>query len=1076
MKTLVPILCLLALAAAALVRLVGHGEPRGLPAPAVDPAPAPGPDPRRAEAPPSAGPSKPPTKLARATPSTRVLVELPVPTRTQPEREPLAGVLRGFEPGETAELSWTALVPELEGLRHPTAIDLVRLRALSVTSTCDTGGRFAFPLAPEGARAEESVVWITRPGREASAVVLPASVSGWRWSEGPDAPARAAVRVRVQRAGEPVAGVTLRHTLSFWEAGQTEGDVRTRRVFLRETRTGPDGSARIVAGSGENLLVALAEGERSISWLGQPQDEVVLELLPTIEVSGSVRVDDPGVELGQLRYHVSFHGAENASDIVVGGVSHGVRADGSFGPDVWPRAARARVQVLVSGGGVVPVRATLANPPPGGRVAFELATVRGHPFELAVATRDGQPAAGAELLAWHWNGTEWLPLARATTGADGHGVLHAPAGELALEVRKSGFTTWSLQGGERALAPQAGPPVEVVLRPAGVVTGLVHSASEPVSRFVVLAWNEDKTFHSQTLIEDEDGAFELMDVPRGETVHLFAYSDALPQSETAAFVLDEEPLELELELPTPRKARGRVIDSVTRVPVPTARIQHLTAGLGGLADYRGAVMPVQADGSFELDGFCPGRGGFTCQADGYEGLYYSTRVDDSDPIEVGLLALNPLAVLEVEVREQGVGDFTGYLAWNRSNAERPPTPLARDGTLRIPSRTGYYQLHVARPDRSVTHVTGEILPGETKRVRVDLTGGVELSVLLAEPPPDVGSWTVLASSAARDGEHWTKTRWSAERQAFVLRPLCAGDAVLELRDTAGALVAQRSVRLSEARQQSLTLAPGGERRRLRLVDGRGQPWRSRPVTVSLADASGWSQSVETDAQGEFVIGPLDATRVVLSAKLANESLAYGIEAALEADPARTTVVAADVGPRSLLRLMEQGRTLGGLGVFYGHRLGPRALEFGYFSDEDGLVRGPFLAPGVYTLRVNHRDFWPTTYPLAASDSPDPVPLELFSRATLALVVTTPAGRPLAGARLALEHAELGQSAADWLAAERIAARDGLVTDADGRFVLQGVPRGNYAWSCSLPDGPSAAGRFELAPREERTLPIRIATD
>ncbi len=1002
--------------------------------------------------------------------------EASLPTRERLERMPLAGILRGFEAGKEARLSWSALLPEFEGLQAPNAIDLERLRAATVATTSDASGRFAFASVPPGALDGGSVVWITQAGRAASSVALDPSAAGWRWPENAAGAARPAVRVVVRRAGEPVAGASVRHTLSFWEAGQSEAEQRQRRVFLREERTGADGSVQLVPGAGVNLVCASAGEERAIPWLGQPEqdppEDIVLELLPTLAVSGRVWVDD-AAELGELRYLVGFFSREDGSDFLWSGTTQGVRSDGSFGPDRWPRAERAQLSVYVSGGGFVPAQVVVPNPPVGEGVSVELETRRGLPFEVAVSTPEGQPLEGAQLEAWHWSEDQWRPLASASTDTAGRAHVFSASGELRVEVRKQGFTTWMLQDDARSIVPQTAAPLRVTLRPAGVVTGWVHAGSDPIERFSILAWNDDRSFCPMLEFEDEEGAFRLEGVPKGVTVRLCAFSDTLPQSRTETFVLAQESLELELELPKPRKARGRVLDSVTREPVPGARIQHLLTGMEGLAGFRGQEMAVQADGRFELDGFFPGRGGFACSAQGYEDLFYSTREDDTDVIDVGLLALNPLAVLEVEVHEAGVGDFSAYRAWNRSNAERTPLPLASDGTLELPSRSGHYQLNVVRPDGDVTCAIGNLLPGEHERVVLDLSGGIELAVQLEPPPARVETWSLCAFTRARDSEHRTQSRWSEERRAFVLRPLCPGDAVLELRDAEGRRLALRALRLSDAPQQSFTLPLGGERRRLRLEDGRGRPWASRPVTVALEDSSGWSAILESDAQGEIELGPLDARRVVLSVRLANESIAYGLALDLEPDPTRTTVVRIDVGPRSLLRLTELGTPVPGLGVYYAYENGPRLLQFGYISDEAGLVRGPFLGPGVYTLYPNHRDYWPTLDTLTPRDSPEPLGIELYSRSTLALELTTLAGQPIAGARLALEHRQLGERADAWLASGAIRCPLGLVTDAAGRLELAGIPRGDYAWSCLTPDGAEAAGTLRLAPRENRVLSIRV---
>ena len=165
--------------------------------------------------------------------------------------------------------------------------------------------------------------------------------------------------------------------------------------------------------------------------------------------------------------------------------------------------------------------------------------------------------------------------------------------------------------------------------------------------------------------------------------------------------------------------------AVIRTPLAAATIHHLTSGMTGLATYRGRALGVRADGSFELDGFSPGRGGFACAAEGYETLFYHTREDESEVIDVGLLVMNPLCTLDVRVREAGVTDFTGYHAWNRHSDDKTPLPIAPDGTRSLPARTGPFEVNVTRPDGSLTWVSGMLPPGERRSVEVDLSAGIE---------------------------------------------------------------------------------------------------------------------------------------------------------------------------------------------------------------------------------------------------------------------------------------------------------------------------------------------------------------
>jgi hypothetical protein len=994
-----------------------------------------------------------------------------VAVREKAAPEPLTGTLRGLGAG-TAELTWTPLLAEFEGARYLRSVDYERVSEVSVATSSAADGTFAFPAIPPGAREGDSAVWITQRGREATPVLLGPVSSAWRWPESEALAARSAARVVVRRAGRPVAGATVRHNLTFRPGETEEGERRVRRVFLRELLTDGEGVAWVAPGSGENALQADQGGDISALWTGEPAGTIELDLLPTITVSGRVVVDDPGAMLGEVRYIVGFTSAEDGSDLVRPGTSLGVRADGSFGPDVWPLVASTRLQVDVVGGRLVPARATVLCPEAGGSAWVELETRLGLPFEVAVQARDGRPIRGAALNAAGWDGSEWFTLMSEATGEDGRAVIHGPAGSLSIQVTKSGFTSIVVED-SRTLVPQAAPPLTVVLSPAGEIEGFVRAGSEPVRSFTVLAWNEDRSYNPTMPFEDEEGAFRLRDVPKGETIYLIAYTDALPQSDTATVVLREESVEVELELPEPRRARGRVIDAVTFEPVPSARIQHLTAGMGGLAGYRGPEMEVEADGSFELDGFHPGRGGFACTAEGYDALYYSTRESEDPVIDVGLLALNPLATLELQVREAGVSDFSSYRA-SSNFTESGPRPLGSDGYLELNARAGPYRVTVARPDGGTAAVVGRVLPGERKRVELDFAAGIELRVMLAERPPGIEAWSLCAFSGARERDQRLRARWSRESACFTLRPLDPGDTVLELRDAEERVVVQSSVQLTDAPRQSHALLLAGEVRRVRLVNRRGDPWASRPVTVSLDDASGWSSLLQTDAQGELSLGPLDAHRLVLSAKLANESIAYGIVVDLEPDPARTTVVEIDVGPRALLVLREEGRPLGGIHMMFTHDKSPRDVFFSYISDESGLVRGPFLGPGVHTVSVNHRDFWPLRHPVSATDSPDPVPIELYGRGELALEVTGNGARALAGVRCELVHQELGESAEAWLAAGRIVAPDGMVTGADGRLLLAGVPRGTYRWTCTDRGGSSATGTARLEPRGKQVIVVRLA--
>ncbi len=1000
--------------------------------------------------------------------------------RERPPARPLSGVLRS-PAGATfagATLTWTALWPEFEDREYLREIDPERLRAATVTTTSDAGGHFSFEAAPAELDGGPSVVWVTHPGHEAGRVLLAAQNEREHWSGALELAERASLRVRVTRAGEPVAGALVRHQLNFWGSDPPAAERRLRRAFLREHESRADGTLELCPGAGHNALQAFRDDECSLLFSAEPKSELELELLPTIEVHGLVSLTGPATELAGVRYRVAYFSAADSSDLVEAQGTRAVRADGTFGPDRWPRAARERTLVSVFGGEVVSVGAERATPEPGQDLFVELTTYRGHTLDAFVRGPDAAPLDEAFVHAFRPAGDVWTFTAQSTTDARGHATLRGlPAEALWLQFGKSGYTTQDVSDHRAALPRRAEGPLAIVLSPAGGIAGRVTSAGAPVPRFSLFGWTSDRTFEVYLDLEDEEGRFRIENAPRGAGVHLFAYSAELPQSETVVVVPGASDAQVELELPQPRRARGRVVDSLTGAPIASATLTHATSGLTGLATPRGETLRVETDGRFELDGFFPGRGGFSVRAQGYEPLHYSTRVDEAEVIEVGLVPMNPLCTLEVYVREEGVTDYSGHHAWNACNDDRTPVPLRADGTLELASNTGKYLVHVSRPDGSVAVEGGVATPGSVAVVEFDLTSGIELTVLVREPPPQVEDARLTAWWRVGDAERRAEAGWSVALEAFVLRGLGAGDAVLRLVDAGGASLGQRALRLAEKGHQSVTLELGGARRRLRLVDARGEPWASCSVHASLDDRSGWYATASTDAVGEFELGPFEERRVVLSTRLGNEGLAYGETVELDPDPARTTVVTLEPGGRSLLRLLELGAPRAGVHVAYRHAASPHAVEFTYASDESGLIKGPFCAPGDYELRVNHRDYWPARPSLRIDGSSAPVEVELYGLGVLALTASEPGGRPIAGARLELTHRELGQGLTDWIAAGLVARPSGgLTSDADGQLILTGVPRGTYLWKWTAPGGESAAGEVVLAPRGRAEVAAKIAVE
>jgi hypothetical protein len=84
-------------------------------------------------------------------------------------------------------------------------------------------------------------------------------------------------------------------------------------------------------------------------------------------------------------------------------------------------------------------------------------------------------------------------------------------------------------------------------------------------------------------------------------------------------------------------------------------------------------------------------------------------------------------------------------------------------------------------------------------------------------------------------------------------------------------------------------------------------------------------------------------------------------------------------------------------------------------------------------------------------------LEVYSRTNFTLRAISVDGAPLAGVEAALFHEGLGVDLAQGLKEGWASSSTGaMITDATGRFELEGVPRGAYSWTAG-----AARGSFEV---------------
>jgi hypothetical protein len=133
------------------------------------------------------------------------------------------------------------------------------------------------------------------------------------------------------------------------------------------------------------------------------------------------------------------------------------------------------------------------------------------------------------------------------------------------------------------------------------------------------------------------------------------------------------------------------------------------------------------------------------------------------------------------------------------------------------------------------------------------------------------------------------------------------------------------------------------------------------------------------------------------------------------------------------------------------------------TDPDGRVRfGPF-GKGRYRFSCLREDCWPGFVEVDVADEEEIArDIQVRQLADMELELRDREGRPAAGVPVELRSIEFGADVARWIEDGKVRAPGGLVTGADGRLRLQGLPRGAYSWTIRGAEGP-VAGAFELAP-------------
>ncbi len=380
-------------------------------------------------------------------------------------------------------------------------------------------------------------------------------------------------------------------------------------------------------------------------------------------------------------------------------------------------------------------------------------------FELVVADARGRPIEPTGAWAYDERGGH-LHLGWEE-GQDGRRLAVVPEQEFSLTVQANGYLPARLGPFEPDEVPAR---VEVQLREAGVVTGRVLAAGQPLEgatvhvhwldprrkyhRFARDVYTRLQGARGPTAKTDPDGRFELS-VHRAGRYVLHAEADAWARGESAELDLSPEMSlpGVEITLAEPAAVEGRVLTG--GYASVEGRVIAATRG-----DGHAEVCVTDADGRFRFDGLAPGGWQVrACETDDQKWLRmartWPDRELDALPVDVQLLP-GRTSVFDVDLTGRYGAELRGRLVldgidcggWRVSLWSQGPrvfTKTAADGSFSQRGATGMASLSFfgRLPAGGQLEVRQSVTVGEGPNsfyLQVP-TGGVELVDLPASSSP-----------------------------------------------------------------------------------------------------------------------------------------------------------------------------------------------------------------------------------------------------------------------------------------------------------------------------------------------------
>ena len=982
------------------------------------------------------------------------------------ERVPLVGGLRGRVRWQDSSHIETATVHACD-LQNVTGLSAAArstlewesfIRALP-SAPVDSDGRFAFDFDDDS-----TARWVAFLAQAGHRPAWQAQVESGDALELVTEPANP-VTVRLRRSEpEPATeGATLFALYTVSGAAQGELDPQTLWMPFAHT-VNETASIAIARGAGEVTLWAVAGEQRSAEWRGSLEgvDEVVLDLDGTFVARGSLP------DLGQfdpkpsnLRVTASRKVGDERQRLGAGSVGE----DGRWNLSDLAADGTSPLVFRLEGVGLATQEVTLPPAEPGTEVEvrFELT----HPQRLIVVLNDFEehPIPGTDLQAsWMSDGLTVLS-SPFSTGEDGIGELvEPPLGDVFIHVTKQGYSGGRF--GPYSLNSGSDDRVTIRIGKAGRIAGRCLRGGEPIETFSIRYWKDTPwNVLEHRVSGQEDGSFAIEDAPLG-TVQLLASSPDCPGSPPATVeVAKDSEAWIEIELPLPGTAVGRVTDADTGQPIPSASIQALTAASDQDSWPWGEAALTNALGEFQGVPVASPLTLLEISAPGYAKVTRRAMAGPGEVFDCQTVELPGSQELIVRLIGTGSETYSQYIASVDISGSTERVHFDDEGLARFEKVSpGQVWLTVVSPGGATSYIDVRLKSGEEWLVEVALDTGSRIDVEVRSRDQALLDGVLWAgiSYATVGGEyvHYYEKLDAERRTTFTCAG--AGEVALDIVDGAFQPLAWRAVSLDSSGPTHVPIELSEQSYRVRLLDSEANLLPSTRVSVFLPqNPVSWGVVSVTDQEGIATLQGFEPGPVMLSVHLPNES-ANNIPVELGSASQDPIDVVVDTSGRLDFTVHDGDLPLPGLSVQLRRwRTGPPVVTS--LSDPQGAVDFHALTPGDYVALVDQPGFWPASIEIEARADRPRYALQVRRLGTLELrlpAVTGSTGQ----ANIELVSMEFGEGVSDWLRDGRVeTSTDSMVSDAGGVLVLYGLPHGAYSWQASAAGRPNLQGELVVIP-------------